>query len=265
MEKYLQKGIKEVIEEFPGVSQILDKYNIGCAPCSIGSCMLKDIIAIHSLPIMQEIELMRKIEKVIYPKRDVKMPLVKELTRGDSLFQEKKYSPPLKKLVDEHTLIKRYLELISKIIEDINAKSRIDKDLILNGIDFIKSYADKFHHAKEEQILFKYFDENLDIIKTMLKDHETARGYVKALFEALEKEDKVIIIENLNNYNLLLREHIKKEDEILYPWMDRNLSTHQVGRLFAEFSNADKNIREVVAKKYEEFVFSLEERFFKKD
>ncbi|MBI2252668.1 MAG: hemerythrin domain-containing protein [Armatimonadetes bacterium] len=265
MEKYLEKSIKEVIKEFPKVSQILDEYNIGCAPCSIGSCMLKDIIAIHSLPIMREIEMMRKIEKVIYPKREVKMPLVNELTQGTSLFQEKKYSPPLKKLVAEHTLIKRYLELISKIIEDINAASRIDKDLILKGIDFIKSYADKFHHAKEERILFKYFDENLDIIKTMLKDHETARGYVKDLFEGLEKEDKIIIIENLNNYNLLLKEHIKKEDEILYLWMDRNLSAHQVGRLFAEFSDADKNIGEVETKKYEEFIFSLEERFLKKD
>jgi len=37
----------------------------------------------------------------------------------------------------------------------------------LDGVDFIRSYADKYHHAREEEILFKYFDEDMAILKVM--------------------------------------------------------------------------------------------------
>ena len=50
MEAYLNKGIKEVIDEFPEVEKILDEYGIGCGPCSVGTCLLKDIVEIHDLP-----------------------------------------------------------------------------------------------------------------------------------------------------------------------------------------------------------------------
>ena len=42
--------------------------------------------------------------------------------------------------------------------------------------------------------------------------------------------------EHLRAYGALLTEHIRKEDEVLYPWMDRELSTAQVGELFSRFA-----------------------------
>jgi len=49
MEAYLNKGIKQIINQFPEVENILDEYGIGCAPCNVGTCLLKDIIEIHNL------------------------------------------------------------------------------------------------------------------------------------------------------------------------------------------------------------------------
>jgi hypothetical protein len=49
MEAYLNTGIKQIIDQFPEVGGILDEYGIGCAPCSVGTCLLKDIIEIHHL------------------------------------------------------------------------------------------------------------------------------------------------------------------------------------------------------------------------
>ena len=43
------KGIKEVIEEHPGIGDILKRYEIGCLECSIGTCLLKDVVAVHVL------------------------------------------------------------------------------------------------------------------------------------------------------------------------------------------------------------------------
>ncbi|MBW2467301.1 MAG: hypothetical protein JRF02_08375 [Deltaproteobacteria bacterium] len=43
------RGIKEVIEEHPRIGEILNKYEIGCLECSIGTCFLKDVVAVHVL------------------------------------------------------------------------------------------------------------------------------------------------------------------------------------------------------------------------
>ena len=71
MEEYLNSGIKEVIQKFPPVSGILDEYGIGCGPCSVGTCLLKDIVSIHSLPSDQESQMMARIAKVIYPDKEI--------------------------------------------------------------------------------------------------------------------------------------------------------------------------------------------------
>lgn len=72
MEKYLNKGIKDVIDEFPDVATILEEYDIGCGPCSVGTCLLKDIVEVHRLPQEKEQELLVRIEKAIYPDRNIK-------------------------------------------------------------------------------------------------------------------------------------------------------------------------------------------------
>lgn len=262
MEKYLNMSIKEVITKFPKVAGILNEYNIGCVPCNVGSCLLKDIVEIHNLLLEKEQELMAKIAGIIYPGKTVAIPKLKRKLQPKS--GELKYSPPIKKLVDEHTLIKRLIALIPEVIETVKTSPKIDKDLVLGVTDFIRSYADKFHHAKEEEILFKYFNVNLDIVKTMLQDHDTGRNHVKSIIKALEENDRESIVKHLNGYRELLTEHIKKEDEILYLWMDKNLSTTQVGELFSKFSEVDTEYGKKVPEKCERFVKDLEQKNIKK-
>ncbi|OHC06162.1 MAG: hypothetical protein A3K25_08585, partial [Planctomycetes bacterium RIFOXYB12_FULL_42_10] len=171
------------------------------------------------------------------------------------------YSPPVKKLVDEHVLIKRLLALIPSIVEFTESSLKVDKNLILGCVDFIRTYADKYHHMKEEDILFKYIDEKAEIIQVMYKDHDIGRGYVRQAVEGAEKNNKTQVKENLLAYRELLTQHIKKEDEILYPWIDRQLSTTQVGEMFRKCSEADASVGDELPKKYEKFIVELEEKF----
>lgn len=76
MDNVLNKEIKNIIEACPEVGRILDEYGIGCVPCSVGSCLLKDIVGIHNLDPEQEATLMYRIEKAIYPDRNVSKPVV---------------------------------------------------------------------------------------------------------------------------------------------------------------------------------------------
>jgi hemerythrin-like domain-containing protein len=258
MEAYLNQGIKEIIEQYPAVEKILDEYGIGCGPCSVGLCLLKDIVEIHRLPADQERELMARIAKTIDPEADIEIPEVKAASAEEPA--EIKYSPPMKKLVDEHVLIKRWIALIPRVVEHLDVETSTGRQLILDGIDMIRSYADRYHHAKEEDILFKYFDQDSQILQVMYEDHTTGRGHVKAMLEALERKDKTRLGEHLMAYRGLLTEHIRKEDEILYPWMDRTLSTRQIGELFTKFSEADNKMG-FAPEKYEQFIAKLEKRF----
>jgi hemerythrin-like domain-containing protein len=134
----------------------------------------------------------------------------------------------------------RWVKLIPQVVAAIDLSAAKDQALLLAGVDFIRSYADKFHHAKEEDILFGYFDQTQGVIKAMLSDHEVARTHAREAAEAIERQDHDAVARHLGAYGRLLTEHIIKEDTILYPWMDRELSTGQVGELFARFAAVDE-------------------------
>jgi len=260
IEVYLNKGIKYVIIEFPEIEQILNEYGIGCGACGEGLCLLKDVVEIHNVDEDVEAELMGRISNVIYPNKKIEFPKRKRKKKAIG-SKEIKYSPPMKKMVEEHVLIKRWLALIPKVIENLDLESEDGLKLINNGIDFIRNYADKYHHAKEEDETFKYFNENLDIIKVILNDHAKVRNHVKAMLQAIEDKDKIILAEHLKAYSEILPEHIKKEDEILYPWMDRNLSTSQVGQLNSKFNEIDIEYGDAL-ERHRTFIETLENRLW---
>ncbi len=263
MDAYKDMAIKDVITEFPEVGTILAEYDVGCVTCQVGTCLLKDVVAIHDLGPEAETELMARIAEVVSSGAGVaagQTPSAEnppgaatretaagaEITvrqAGYPIEQQAKsvrYSPPMRLLVDEHVLIKRFVALIPAALDVLDANAVEDRDLLSGGIDFIRSYADRFHHAKEEEILFAYFDQTQEIIQAMLADHENARRLVRRLMEAVEARDRDAIAAHLGAYGRLLAAHIDKEDLILYPWMDRQLTTKQVGELFARFKDADQ-------------------------
>lgn len=254
MEKWLKTGIQDVIKKFPKVGEILNSFNIACTTCVPGTCLLGDVVGIHNLSPQDEAEMMYQIEKEIYPDRDVVKAVVDPT--ANQTPKEIVYSPPVKELVDEHVLIKRWLALVPKVAEILEEGKRDIWEEVKQGALFCRFYADKFHHAKEEDILFKFVDEDSDIIKIMLDDHVFGRENVGLILEAAEEKDAEKAIKHLKAFWEMLTEHIKKEDEILFPWIDRKLSNSQVGQLFSKFSVVNKEMN--TGRNYEEIISSLE-------
>lgn len=254
MEKWLNTGIQEVIKQYPKVGDILNSFNIGCTTCNPGTCILGDVVGIHNLAPEDEAEMMYQIEKEIYPDKevvkanvDVKTPVAREIV----------YSPPVKELVDEHVLIKRWLALVPKVVEILQEGKRDIWDEVTQGALFCRYYADQLHHGKEESILFGLVDQDSEIIKIMLDDHVFGRENVGAILEAAEEKDAQKAIKHLIAFRDMLTEHIKKEDEILFPWIDKKLTSKQVGQLFTQFSNVNQELADV-SQKYKEVLVHLE-------
>ena len=148
---------------------------------------------------------------------------------------------PTKILSDEHKNILKFIETLKKECERLNAGVPIDKGFFAKAVDFIKNYADKFHHAKEEDILFIELDKRKEQMHCspmdqMRHEHDLGRGFVRGLEGALISGDKNKIIENARGYAELLEDHIYKEDNILYPMADEVLDDAAQKEMLEKFA-----------------------------
>jgi hemerythrin-like domain-containing protein len=175
---------------------------------------------------------------------------------------------PTQELSHEHQAILLMIRVLEKISDKLEAGRKVDVGHLEKAVDFIKVFADKCHHGKEEDLLFPAM-EKAGIPRTggplgvMLNEHVAGRGYVKAMTEALaglKKGDKAaaqLFAENARKYGALLSQHISKEDQILYPMADARLTEAQQAELSACFADVEENV--IGHGKHEEYHRLLEE------
>lgn len=255
----MARNIKDVLQEYPSVGAVLTAADIGCVTCAVGTCKMADVVTIHNLTPEQERDLFARISAAAFPGQPVELPRPRQdgPTRAAA---PRKLSPPVVELMDEHKYIKRVIALIPALAARFAAGiAEVDKRTALQIVDFVRNFADRYHHAKEEDLLFKQFDEGADIIQAMYTEHETGRAHIRAAVEAMERGDARTAREQLTAYGALLSEHIRKEDEILYPWMDRGLSDSQIGQLFGKFRDVEVRFENRPAQ-YRALVLELEAR-----
>lgn len=156
-------------------------------------------------------------------------------------------------LSNEHENILIAINFLNKECNALNEGKKLDSKFFIKIIDFIRSYADKLHHAKEEDLLFKELcgdSVNLHCNPTqqMLHEHELGRNFVKGIEEGIKKNNITEIIENSKNYAQLLQEHIFKEDNILYPMADEALDKKTKDAMLKKFLDIDRKKQKVIKK-----------------
>ncbi|MFZ4396343.1 MAG: hemerythrin domain-containing protein [Kiritimatiellia bacterium] len=235
----LATNVREAIARFPAIGKLLDEYAIHCATCSLGTCRLQDIVDIHGLSPAQETTLLTRLAQVVLPGVTVQIPQLPRRAAARAAGPVR-FSPPLRELVEEHTVIKRAIAMLPVLAASLSAGvNDVSRRQVQELLAFVRNFADRFHHAKEEDLLFPLFEDAGEIITSMRAEHEVGRDHVRAASAALAAADAVTVATHLQAYATLLMEHIRKEDEILYPWMDRALNDTQIGRLFAAFREVE--------------------------
>ena len=140
---------------------------------------------------------------------------------------------PAGPLMIEHRLIERMVEVLVAEEERINKHNAPDMDLLLAAADFFRTYADRCHHGKEEDILFRELQSktltngHLRILNELKDEHTIARTNVRSLVDArqrlLEGEAEAAeeIQQVLGTLTTLYPVHIEKEDKRFFiPVMD---------------------------------------------
>ncbi|HVN72627.1 MAG TPA: hemerythrin domain-containing protein, partial [Desulfomonilia bacterium] len=167
---------------------------------------------------------------------------------------------PIGPLMWEHRLIEQIIPLIKKEIDKIESSKRADVVFVEKAVDFFRTYADRTHHGKEEDILFHELekktvsDEHAKIMKELMREHVIARNNVRALIEARKEymngKDEALgtILKGLTDLSNLYPAHIEKEDKrFFFPVMEYFTDKEQ-DKMIRDFFDFD---RKMIHEKYQ--------------
>ena len=135
-------------------------------------------------------------------------------------------------LMEEHRLIERVLNALEAAAGHVAQQHAVRPGFFLDAADFIAGYADGCHHHKEEDVLFGALGgpETEGAVEMMLDEHRQARTLTKGMREAARRLEsgnesaRGPLVSNARQYVALLRDHIEKEDEMLFPMANELLS-----------------------------------------
>jgi len=124
-----------------------------------------------------------------------------------------------------------------------------DGDTFRDAADFIRNYADAWHHAKEEVHLFPALESHGipkegGPVGVMLYEHEIGRSHVRAILDNLDAASagdggaQAEVIQHALGYADLLEAHIQKENGILFNMADRVLPPAEQQRLEEAYRTA---------------------------
>ena len=175
---------------------------------------------------------------------------------------------PTEILGNEHRIIERVLSCLEAIAAQAKSAGRVDERSAKDAVAFFRNFADRCHHGKEEAHLFpaleaKGFPRDGGPTGVMLHEHEQGRAHVRGMDEniaAAAKGDAAALrrfIDHAEGYVALLREHIYKEDHILFQLADRTLTEEEQQRLLDAFGKVEAE--EMGAGTHETFVRMADE------
>jgi len=172
-------------------------------------------------------------------------------------------------LMIEHRLIERMLAIVRNILVQIGSEHRVDPVTIDAVVDFIRMYADRTHHGKEEDILFRalerkhLFADDRQIMTELIAEHVFGRETTKTLVDANARyrdgDDHALteIAESLHTLDDFYPRHIEKEDKVFFPSSRVYFTDAEDQAMLREFYEFD---RKMIHEKYKSVVDIFEKQ-----
>jgi hemerythrin-like domain-containing protein len=172
-------------------------------------------------------------------------------------------------LMIEHRLIERMITIIKRTLSQIEKEKKIDPVFIDTIVDFIRIYADRTHHGKEEDILFRDLnakelsEEDRRVMNELIQEHIIGRKITVELVNANSRYrngDETALAEiksNLSSLADFYPKHIEKEDKIFFPATREYFSEAQDHAMLNEFWEFD---RKMIHEKYLSVVEAYENK-----
>lgn len=157
---------------------------------------------------------------------------------------------PTDELVHEHEVVLLVIGGMEREAARIRGGGQIDADAVERMMTFTREFTDGCHHSKEEQVLFPLLREKVPTaanpVNAMLAEHEQGRAHVRSIVEALPEAStgdpfaSLAVARGLEAYGDLLRAHIVKENNVLFPLAERGLGDGDKAAVAAGFERIER-------------------------
>ncbi len=153
-------------------------------------------------------------------------------------------------LSEEHRVIGQVLECIENMARECGVDGTLDKQFAEDAVAFFRTFAEQFHLGKEESYLFpameaKGFSRRGGPAGVMLREQERAREYLDGMGDVLEAASQgnagamAVFIQLAQRYAELLRQHIQKEDQGLFPLVNQAFTEDDQQHLLDAFAQVE--------------------------
>jgi hemerythrin-like domain-containing protein len=172
-------------------------------------------------------------------------------------------------LMREHDAILSVLEVLEQIYQGMQTGRKTAVQDVTDILEFLRIFADRCHHGKEESFLFPALEKigvknERGPIGVMLSEHKEGRELIRQMQESLRDTtiDKPAFVYAATSYVILLRNHIRKENMILFPMGDSAFSADVQEKLLNEFEIIDKAlIGEIRQKEFHALICRLRDKY----
>lgn len=171
------------------------------------------------------------------------------------------HSKAMEIMYHEHQVILKAIHQLKSILERENVTDY--KSNIIWFINFFKEYGDKFHHHKEEDLLFKVLEKKNEmlgggLVNELIEHHEGFRKYLQEAVHFIHANDFENLKEILNDYTNDLIDHIGAEDDELFVTADMILNETEKNNLYFSFVDKDTELNMGVKNKFEHSILNSE-------
>jgi len=149
--------------------------------------------------------------------------------------------PATAELRHEHEVILRALAVLERAGERLATGAPVDEAALGELVALIRMFADRCHHGKEEDTLFPVLREKGvgSTLSVFLDDHVEGRGYLTTLAGSAPDAERASAA---RKYVGLLRDHIQRENEVLFPMADDVLSHDEHAELARRYAEVEERV-----------------------
>lgn len=153
----------------------------------------------------------------------------------------------LKMLYDEHEIIEQAVRIAKQASSLVGTNNEQYEKTVRTLIHFFKNYSDKYHHRKEEEILFPEMERKNEmladgVIHEMMSNHEDFREMIRSIENSLSDKNYTDAEKWLYQYTEALLDHIAVENDEVFQMAESLFTDDELDKIYFRFQDSDREL-----------------------
>ncbi|MEI2695241.1 MAG: hemerythrin domain-containing protein [Saprospiraceae bacterium] len=159
-------------------------------------------------------------------------------------------------LTHEHNIIIAALGQVKGLFKELRQGNECYYE-IKKSMEFFRVYADNYHHAKEENVLFPEMIRRREmlefgVIYEMNQNHEDFREMLSKMEDCLDEAEWELAQKTFEKYAESLLEHIAVENEEVFQIAETIMTEDELLSIYYRFQDCDRELGDAEKQEWED-------------